>query len=304
MREKRNLVLGVVRGYSFEQLQPFVCSLEHTAFNGDLVLLWNSLSPETQKVLQSHGVKLVHFPYRSSGTLNSWSRFWPLLAPIVRLWPDSGLARKILKSIVHFMYVRFFVCRDFLVSNQEVYQNVLITDVRDVIFQADPFFGFKNGLMVFEEDARLPLAEEKMCNAPWVEETFGPEALSQIGRYPILCAGTTIGDVPSMIHYLTLFEKLLCRVNKIANGGDQGIHNYLCRHIMKTKAVVSKNGDGPILTMVPSLKMGVDFSVSENGLVLNSNGSLVPVLHQYDRHPDLAASLIWKFVNGSPSHEG
>jgi hypothetical protein len=296
MLKKRNLVLGVVRGYSFDKLKPFVFSLKNTAFNGDLVLLWNELSRETREDLQKHDVKLMHFSYRGSGALNSWSRFWPVLAPIVRLWPDSHFARKILKSIVHLMYLRFFVCRDFLAGNQNLYQNVLITDIRDVLFQADPFSGFKGGLLVFEEDPRIPLGDEKMCNSPWVEETFGREALSQIGGYPILCAGTTMGDTASIIYYLTQFENLVCRVNKIANGGDQGIHNYLCRGIMRSKAVVSKNGEGPILTMVPSLKMGVDFSVSQDGFVLNPMGLPVPVLHQYDRYPDLVESLIRKFA--------
>ncbi len=93
---KPNLIIGAVRSYNFEQLRPFVVSLRHTTFDGDLVLLWNDLSPETLAALKAHGVKLVYFPYRGSGALNSWSRFWPVLAPLVRLCRGSVLARKIL----------------------------------------------------------------------------------------------------------------------------------------------------------------------------------------------------------------
>ncbi|MEI9864577.1 MAG: hypothetical protein WDN00_08495 [Limisphaerales bacterium] len=76
-------------------------------------------------------------------------------------------------------------------------------------FQADPFARFKGGLLVFEEDGELPLGEEKICNAKWVKALFGPEALAQIGHFPILCSGTVMGDIPAMLRYLNEFESLL-----------------------------------------------------------------------------------------------
>jgi hypothetical protein len=301
MAEKRNLVMGAVRGYNFEQLRPFVVSLKRTTFDGDLVLLWNNLDPETLAALRSNGVKLVHFSYRGSGALNSWSRFWPILAPVVRLCNGSALARKILKSILPLQSARFIAYHDFLAAHPDEYQNVLVTDVRDVLFQADPFSGFKGGLLVFEEDGNVRLADEKMCNAKWVEKLFGPEALARIGRFPILCSGTVMGDSRAMTRYLMEFETLLCRARNVAIGGsDQGLHNYLCRFIMEPWFQVLRNGEGPILTMVPTLKTGVDFQVSGTGLVFDSNGLPVPVLHQYDRHPDLAAGLIRKLVEEEP----
>jgi hypothetical protein len=298
---KRNLVLGAVRGYNYERLRPFVVSLKRTAFNGDLVLLWNSLSPETLADLKAQGVKLVHFSYRGSGALNSWSRFWPWLAPIVRIGNGSAWARKILKSILPLQTARFLACHDFLAAHQDEYQNVLITDVRDVLFQADPFSGFKGGLLVFEEDGKFLLADEKLHNAPWVEELFGPEALAKIGRFPILCSGTIMGSVESMIRYLIEFEKLLRRARTVGTGGsDQGLHNYLCRAILDPWFQVSTNGTGPVLTMTPSLQAGADFQVSSNGQILNANGLPVPVLHQYDRHLELAAGLLRKLAEEAP----
>jgi len=299
---KKNLVIGAVRGYRFEQLRPFVVSLKRTAFNGDLVLLWNSLIPETLAALNDHGVKLVHFSYRGSGALNSWSRFWPALAPIVRLGFGSALARKIFKSILPLQTARFFAYHDFLAAHADEYQHVLMSDVRDVLFQADPFSGFQGGLLVFEEDGKLPLADEKKCNAKWVEELFGPAALAGIGRFPILCSGTIMGDLQAMNRYLKEFEKLLGRARTVATGGsDQGLHNYLCRAIMEPWFQVSKNGAGPVLTMTPTLAAGVDFQISSNGQILDAGGLPVPVLHQYDRHPELAAGLLRKFAEETPA---
>lgn len=297
LSKKTNLVLGAVRGYDFERLRPFVVSLRRTSFAGDLVLLWNNLSPETLAELKNHGVKPVHFPYRGISPRNSWGRFWPVLAPIVRLCNGSAMARKTLKFILPFQTGRFFAYRDFLAAHPDDYLNVLITDVRDVLFQADPFLGFKDGLTVFEEDGMIQLADEKALNAKWVEKLFGTECLAQIGRFPILCSGTVMGDTAAMLRYLIEFERLLCRARSIrVPGSDQGCHNYLCRLVMEPCFQVSKNGEGSILTMVSTVKEGIDYKVSDVGQILNLNGLPIPVLHQYDRHPELAASLIRKLA--------
>jgi len=48
--------------------------------------------------------------------------------------------------------------------------------------------------------------------------------------------------------------------------------------------------------MVSTVKEGIDYKVSDVGQILNLNGLPIPVLHQYDRHPELAASLIRKLA--------
>lgn len=300
MDKKPNLVLGAIRGYKFEQIRPFVVSLKRTSFNGDLVLLWNNLSPDTLAALEQHGVKLVHFTYRGSGALNSWSRFWPVISKLIRPINGSGLARRILKAILPLQTSRFFHYHDYLVAHRAKYGNVLITDVRDVMFQGDPFVNCNDGLLVFEEGDNALLADEKMFNAKWVEQLFGKGILDKIGRYPILCSGTVMGGIDAMINYLVKFETLLTQAREVGMGGsDQGVHNYLCRDVYATKIQVVKNGAGAVLTMVPWLAEGADFTVSNSGEILGLNGLPVPVLHQYDRHPALALKLVGQLVPGA-----
>jgi hypothetical protein len=293
MASKRNLVLGAIRGYRFEQLKPFVVSLKRTDFSGDLVFLYNHLSSETLNSLQEHGVTPVPFAYRGSGALNSWSRFWPVLSPVVRPFNGSGLGRTILKNILPLQTARFFHYREYLESHRNEYQYVLLTDVRDVLFQADPFLDFHAELMAFEESNRVPLKDEKMFNAGWIEHLFGREALEQIGRYPVLCSGTIMGEINAVIEFLAEFERALLNAKNIGEGGsDQGLHNYLCRKLVPGDVEVCGNGAGSVLTMVPGLVEGVDFEVGESGEVLGSNGRPISVLHQYDRHPALAMRLL------------
>jgi hypothetical protein len=203
-----------------------------------------------------------------------------------------------LRYIAPLQTARFFYYRDFLTAHESEYRNALLTDVRDVFFQDDPFVGFNGELTVFEEDANLRLADDKKFNAPWIEQLFGPLALAQLGQFPILCSGTILGTIEALLRFLEEFEKLLIRAKSIAAAGsDQGVHNYLCRLLIESSVQVSKNNFGPVLTMRPALKDGVDFTLSSRGQVLDLNGTVIPVLHQYDRHPELASSLIRKLAD-------
>ena len=68
---------------------------------------------------------------------------------------------------------------------------------------------------------------------------------------------------------------------------DQGIHNYLLRTGRLDPVYVQENGCGAVLTM--GLQKQID--VDSEGRILNHRGDLPAVLHQYDRHVELAARL-------------
>src|SRR5580658_3365377 len=125
-----NLVVGAVRGYDFEQLRPFVLSLKRTSFRGDLVLLWNNLASDTLETLKQHGVNLVHFPYRGSGAVNSWGRFWPWLRPLLRGPVGDPFRTTVYKRILNLAFVRYLFALEFIEAHREKYQNILLTDVR------------------------------------------------------------------------------------------------------------------------------------------------------------------------------
>ncbi len=298
MNTKKNLILGAVRGYRFNQLKPFVESLRRTTFNGDLILVSNELDAETCTELSACGVKLIPFQYRGSGALNSWSRFWPWMAPFLRLVGGSDVARSLMKQLLPLQTMRFFVYRDFLRSHSNLYENVLITDVRDVIFQKDPFEDFDGRLTVFEENPLLRLDHELQSNAPWIEALYGLEGLRKIGHFPILCSGTTMGSVPSLLAYLKAFEGLTVQAKDISLGGsDQGIHNFLCRHLPPEGLKIARNGEGPIFTMGSYMIQDREFRVNPDGNVTTMSGNLIPVLHQYDRFPELAETLLGSFAD-------
>lgn len=287
--------MGTVLGYEFEQFQTFVNSLQKTGYRGDIVLLSNHFSPATTQTLAVRGVKGHHMRYHRAGIGNRWSRLWPYVAPAFRPFKRSFLTREFFKTILPLLTTRFFHYRDFLSRNRHRYKNVLLTDVRDVVFQDDPLRDFAGGIEVFEETKLLPLKQQP-SNAHWIAEMFGPAALDQIGGYPVLCAGTIMGDIDSLLKLLAAYEVLLCRAKRVdIYGSDQGVHNYLCRAVMPQKLRVVENGAGRVLTVGTSDSADAEFTMNSAGEVLAPNGLPAPVVHQYDRHPELARRLAEKF---------
>ena len=256
----RNLILGAVRSYSFEQVRPFVASSRRTAFDGDVVLLWNKLSPETLACATRSWRQIGAVRLPGKQRHNSRSRYWPVVRPLARVLNGTQAARRLLKYVLPLQTARFLAYHEFLAAHAADYRHVLLTDVRDVLFQDDPFLGFEGGLSVFEEDASALLVEERAYNARWVEELFGRQALARFGRLPILCSGTIMGTTEAVLHYLQAFERMLLQTKRIGSAGsDQGLHNYLCRFVIDPPCHVVTNGHGTIMTMGLVARGAVDF---------------------------------------------
>jgi protein involved in polysaccharide export with SLBB domain len=73
-------------------------------------------------------------------------------------------------------------------------------------------------------------------------------------------------------------------------GGDQGIHNYLLIQKRLPGVTVHPNRHAPVLTMGVMNPGEVRFNAADE--VLNENGEVAPVLHQYDRLPEVKQRLL------------
>jgi hypothetical protein len=293
--EKNNLVLGAVRGYTFEQLRPFVVSLKRTSFKGELVLLWNHLSPATLAALQEHGAKLVHFEYRGSGTLNSWSRFWPQVRKALRLPLGESFRRSIYGKILNLAFVRYLHALKFLEAHCGEYQNVLLTDVRDVIFQDDPFRDSLAGdVVAFLEAPHMKFGDEPM-NDGWIRDNYGEGTSSRLAGKRISCCGTVMGTEVGMVAYLRAFVGEIGRLKSVAHGADTSVHNILVRESLVDRIAVVENFQSAVGTISTSPLSSALFG--SDGRVLGPVGLPVPVLHQYDRHPDLMNQLVMKYAS-------
>lgn len=281
-----NLVIGAIRGYTFSDLAPFVISLKRSNFRGDLVLLWNSVDESTRRELESHGVQLVHFSYRGGGSINSWSRFWPWLRPLLRLPVGDSVRSRVYRKILNLAFVRYLHTLDYLRANQGRYQNILITDVRDVIFQDDPFRDPLPGdIVAFLEEPFVRYGKEPM-NDGWIIENYGATCFKLLNGQRISCCGTVMGSAPGMIEYLSAFASEIIRLRSVAHGADTSVHNVLIRKRMAGQITIVDNFEGAVGTCHADSNR-----VASRPPVLDTAGKPVPVLHQYDRHPEFMKGL-------------
>lgn len=264
---KKNLILGIIDNYSFIQLRKFVLSIRQTGFSGDLCLFCGSkITPRTIRLLKEQGVQLHFF--------NNVSAL-----------PAGNLAvqKFELRSPINYFNYRHYLYYDFLLKNMDRYENVLMTDVRDVYFQRDPFdFDLGEGLYCALEGRDKKLKECRF-NGPWIQFIYGKEGLDKIGEEVISCAGTTWGKVPAVLDYL---EKMLAEIRKVPDAKiaiDQAIHNYMIYTGMLEQLHFLNNDDGVILT----LSYEKNYTIGSDDLVRVTNGRVVNVLHQFDRMPDL-----------------
>jgi len=290
MNNKANLVLGAVRGYSFEQLRPFVISLKRTKFHGDLVLLWNNLSPETLAALRDHGVILVPFEYHARGPLNFWSHFWPIIR-LVEIFPISNPRRHaIYKRILNLTFVRYVHVLDFLEDNCNRYERILLTDVRDVVFQDDPFRDPLPGeITAFLESPKMKYGAEPLYNDPWMCQNYSKMKLRQLSGQRISCCGTVMGTEKGLLEYVRAFVGEIRKLRSVAYGADTSIHNVLVRDVLRKQTALVENLQGAVATI--ACNASGELQLGTGGVVLDPLGRSVPVLHQYDRHPELVARI-------------
>ena len=249
-----NLILGLAAGYHYGDVRPFLASLDRAAYSGDLVFFVSETTRDLERI-RAHGTQLRPMERR----------------PGLEAVPCNGL--------------RYFLYLDYLASCAEQYERILIADVRDVVFQRDPFdYPWPDGICCTLED-RSATVGSCPFNARWVREHLGREALDAIADRPVSCSGTTVADHASMTAYLKRMTELLLPppTGECMAGYDQGVHNHLIHTGALDRLTLFDNA-GPILTLAQTRG---EPPVNEMGEVLNEAGRPAHMIHQYDRKPSL-----------------
>lgn len=271
----KKLIVGAIAHYNFRMVEPFLSTLRKSGYDGDVVFFCSDISSVTARKLASRGVRLVHFqsefPYTRDAALTKYNDRWP--------------ARNYEVTVL-----RFLLAYAFLKAHEGEYEYVMLTDVRDVIFQKDPFdFPIGDSLCCFSESEQII---HSPINVAWITEGFGGKTVEQIGRNTIVCSGTIIGSTARVLEFLDIFLdtaaqhfKTLPEGKKNSGGIDQGFFNYLVRTGAMPFSRVFQNDDGPVLTL--GYKTSVDFD-SKTKTVRNAKGAIPNVVHQYDRHLGIA----------------
>ena len=302
------LILGTAKGYQFSQIRDFVRSWNSAVKRSTLVLFVDrTLASGSRTQLEAAGVILHTLPRllteRSALARRLLQSFH--LAPVHR-WlaarmPPAGEAQprdvlrwfRLAEEFHHIACSRYSHYLNYLQEAGDSVTHVLLTDVRDVLFHADPFADAPTAGLVCGLETSLVTLSTQPANAGWLDYAYGRERWLSFSDRRVSCSGATLGTLRAIRQYLTCMSAEIIRLTPRLvgqDGLDQGVHNYLLNTGRLPPVRLVENGEGVFATL-----HGEDLAVfaqDVQGRLLNRDGRLVPLVHQYDRHPALAASLV------------
>jgi len=292
---KPNLVLGIAQNYTLAQIEPFLISLRRTGYNDEIVLFHQGMETAALSVLRKAGVTLM--PLRNlrgmfrSPTTRRWvdwfsQKYYQHKWPFYKEgWPHLLSAAK----------QRYLLYHGYLRAMGHRYERVLLTDTRDVFFQADPFASAPGEDLVFFEESH-PISHGGL-NSVWMICHLGRETLARLSSKMTICSGTVLGKPKAISFYLERFITLMRTADCLSSStGDQAIHNAVVYEGLEDfpfSIRIAQNGTGPVYTLSRYLQAS-QIRQSNEGQVLDENGRVVPILHQYDRHPAISQALLKK----------
>ncbi len=263
------LVMGLAAHYGPRELAPFVASLRGTGYDGDVVLLTYGCQPDTAAYLRRHRVRMV--PFHGLG----------------------AMAMSMNSSRMH-RYLDVLLESALNAGDPAPNGPVLLTDVRDVVFQANPFpfpqapdAGPPASLVFFMETHRT--IGSCPINADWMQRAYGANVAASLAAQPISCAGTLMGTRAGVTDYLCHMLAHLAAVppEHRFSGVDQAIHNHILAKRLVPGTVTSANGDW-VLTVPHGAGSGITLRDRQ---ILNPDGRVAPVVHQYDRDSALLSAV-------------
>ncbi|WP_409019086.1 hypothetical protein [Brevundimonas vesicularis] len=254
---EQTLVTGYATGYDIADVAIFVRSLR-AHYEGACALVVDS-DPALRAFLAGYGVEALDAPVLCK-TSDDWQPH-----PVVTRF--AGLGQ--------------------LLEERPWVRHALLTDVRDVVFQGNPFGSQPASLDVFSE-GDTPLRGHDF-NMKYLRAIAGDSLAQALGEKACICVGTVMGERESLIRFCRLIL-LLGAIPRSAIGGafgaDQATAN-LAVHLGLIEAEIHPNFRRvATLGLTPPGRCHFD-----GAFIRNPDGSASPIVHQHDRHPDLLRAM-------------
>lgn len=260
------LLIGAAYGYKTELLEPFVKSLRRN-WQGDCLLVVHPLSDDELAFYEKYNI--ITFELEEE-----------------------------IKNPKDIQVMRYDIYKSILEENFLDVDQILISDIRDVMLQDDPFKGSKGAELEFFLEPCL--FKDCSANWPWVGGIYGQKGMELVKDRWIICSGTTMGTRAGIMRYI---DTMIAEIDAIRETGrplyqgeDQPIHNYLIYSGKFPNAVYHHNGEGPVTTVHHQQRLTFDRS----GQLLNSDGTPTPLIHQWDR-ADACKSVLEKTALNGPT---
>ena len=308
MSSERCLVMGAVWSMAAAQVEPFVVSLRRTGFSGRICLVAARLDPAEAAataalvdelilvdelypaVAPLPVVRALNWIKRTRGTRRHYQRMFRLAARLPTRAGKTALVTDLEFRLQGLQSLRYRHYADRLNRGDGI-DRVLLSDVRDVIFQDDPFKWICSELDVFLEDENVTLGAPGF-NSMWIRDLYGDAVLRTYEEQTVSCSGVTGGTRSGVARYSDALAAELRRFDIPLGPRDQAAHNWLLRSGRLPDATAHPNQMSGVFTVSVQFPPGL----SPESEVLNSDGSLPAVVHQYDRWPSLYEALLQRLT--------
>lgn len=269
---KKDLIIGAFTNYNYNQIKPWVESIDDSGFKGVKAMVVGNASEDTIGELIKRDFIII--------------KMHEIKAPI--------------------HVARFFSIYDFLKTTWQEYRYIVTTDVKDVIFQYDPMTWLEKNL----GDKKLVAGSESMRykDEPWGNENlmqaYGAYVHEHFKNNEIYNVGT-IGGASEYVKDL-VFNILFNAINRPIPICDQAVYNVLIQtQPFKDVTYFAKQSDGWACqagtTVDPSKIESFRPHLLEeepwfdNGYVWTHNREMFSIVHQYDRVPQWKEFVKQKF---------
>ena len=147
----KDLIIGCSTGYNWNTLKYWVNSINKTGFEGDKVLILMNCDLETATKVNNAGFKVIGFNQDANGNL---------------IYQHG----KIPVHVERFLHIYEHLC-------QNEYRYVITTDVKDVIFQKNPFTELHKHILGQRQNLAFASESIRYKDEPWgnqnLLETYG-----------------------------------------------------------------------------------------------------------------------------------
>jgi hypothetical protein len=269
-----DLILGFATGYKPYMVAPFVESLRlHGQFAGKIVLFVDPAARKMANYLRDQDIEAIAF----------------------------DLSRSPVNSL---LIARFFAYFEYLREQWNagaIFNQILLTDVRDVIFQR-ALFGIPCDELEFYLEGPShfgapSLIGEDSFTSRWLEIACGKQVVETLSSRAVSCAGTVSGRAFGIFNYLAQMQLLTMGLSEVALstkwGIDQALHNYIL-YTGLTRTGSCKPNFARVATL--GVIQGNTLTCDAKGRIVNPNGEISEIAHQWDRHRHLTIAICSSYL--------
>lgn len=293
----KDLIIGAASNYTYDHVKYWINSIQKTGFTGDIAIVATNMHKDELSKIVAKGVKVMAYgQIDANGNVVNNSKMAPHLE-------------------------RFFYLWNFLL-NSEKYRYVVTTDVRDVVFQKDPFDYIST---VKESSNHNFIAAAEGLNyedEPWgsgnLEVAFGPFFHDKLKKNMIYNVGVLAGTHQAVQDMLLMIYQM--GINRPYEIVDQAVYNFLLSVDMFSNQVWKTSNDSGwtinLGTTIPAIESGHgdigrlsndEYMAKYRNVYVGEQPTIVGdtvcirdkpciIVHQYDRVTNLKPLIEKKFA--------